>query len=333
MKILSERRVSDSLLIYEHLLARKNDLYEEVEQYERLFKGFVGEMTLSEFLKEVDEEKCLTLFDCLFEVEQKEIQIDCILLTSDTIYLLEVKNYNGDYYFQNNKIYHIRTNKEIFNPINQLERTQFLFQQLLQEMRMEYKVQSHIVFVNPSFWLYHAPYQASFVYPPQIRRFLSKISQNASPLTSDIHSFAKELLQRTKTYSNDDLLASIRLEEMKRGVFCEKCHKKLERVGKQYFSCAPCQESYKVDDVLLYAIAQFNLLFPELEMTTGLIVDWCGNMFSRVFVSRFLGRSLQMVRYGRFTHYIFKDKDEPVKLLTEKFYQNRWEDLQSSGRF
>lgn len=30
-----------------------------------------------------------------------------------------------------------------------------------------------------------------------------------------------------------------------------------------------------------------------------------------------------MIRNGKYTYYTFKNEDEPLKLLTEKFYRNR----------
>src|SRR5699024_10725364 len=128
------------LLIFEALDSRREMSSDELERYRRLEKGFFGEKMLLDQLNSIDRSKVLSLFDFLFEIENQEVQIDCLLLTYETIFLLEVKNYSGDYYFKNNKIYHLNTNREINNPITQLECTEFLFKKLLQDMCINFSI-------------------------------------------------------------------------------------------------------------------------------------------------------------------------------------------------
>lgn len=134
-----------------------------------------------------------------------------------------MKNYTDGYYFKDDKFFNVQTNREIYNPLTQLARTEFLFKQLLQEMRVKIQVQAYVVFINRTFWLYNSPMQSPFIYPPQIKRFLTKIEQNASTITSFTQDLAERILQRKKIRSNYEVLPEIQLEKMKRGLFCERC--------------------------------------------------------------------------------------------------------------
>src|SRR5690625_1035022 len=310
------------LLIFEALDSRREMSSDELERYRRLEKGFFGEKMLLDQLNSIDRSKVLPLFDFLFEIENQEVQIDCILLTSETIFLLEVKNYSGDYYIKNNKIYHLNTNLEIYNPITQLERTEFLFKKLLQEMRIKFSVRSYVIFVNPKFFLYQSPIQSRFIHYGQIDRFLSKATHHEGRLTSRVVKLKEELSKRKKDRSKYEVLPEYKLEDLRRGLFCKKCQSGLVRKGQLFLYCNRCKCKFHLYDMLLYSIAQFHLLFPEKKITTKQITDWCGNLFSRVFVSRFLKRHLRMKPNGSQTYYTFETEEEPIKLLMKKYNQN-----------
>lgn len=308
-----------SLLVFEALDSRWEMSSDDLDRYRRLEKGFFGEKMLLDHLNSIDRSKVLPLFDFLFEVEGQEVQIDCLLLTSETIFLLEVKNYTGDYYFENNKIYHLNTNREIYNPITQLERSEFLFKKLLQKIRMNFPVYSYIIFVNPKFFLYQTPLKSRFVHYGQIDRFLRKATYHVGRLTDRVMKLQEELSKKKKDRSKYEVLPEYKLEDLSRGLFCKKCHSELMRKGQLYLYCIRCRHKYHLYDAVLYSIAQFHLLFPEKRITTKQITDWCGNLFSRVFVSRFLKRHLCMKPNGSQTYYTFKTEEEPIKLLTKKY--------------
>lgn len=307
--------IPPSLLIYETLLSRKVLSPKEKQQYERIQKGFDGEWKLIHYLNKMKPDKMFPLFNCLFDVNGQEIQIDCLLLTNDTIFLLEVKNFTGDYYFENSKIYSLQTRNEIYNPMMQIERTEFLFKRLLRNMRVQMPVRSFILFVNHRFMLYCVNPQLPMIFPSQVERFLQKTGKNANPLTQRIRDFADHLMEQRKSHSRYEQLPEYHLSELKRGLFCWHCHKKLVRDGQLYFSCPDCRGSFHIDSVVMYAVAQFHLLFPVRKITPRYIVDWCDHIVSRVFISRLLSNELEKVAKGKYTYYKFRDKEHYLDLL------------------
>lgn len=311
-------KVPSPLLIYETLLSRKVLSPKEKQQYERIQKGFDGEWKLIHYLNKMKPDNIFPLFDCLFEVNGQEIQIDCLLLTNDTIFLLEVKNFTGDYYFENGKIYSLQTRNEIYNPMTQIERTEFLFKRLLRDMRVEMPVRSFILFVNHRFMLYGANPQLPMIFPSQVERFLQKTEENANPLNQRIQNLANLLLERQKSRSRYEQLPEYHLSELKRGLFCWHCHGKLVRDGQLYFTCPTCKESFHIDSVVMYAVAQFHLLFPEERITAKIIDSWSGGLVSRIFISRLLDEELKKIPNGKHTYFVFHNKDYHLQLLTSK---------------
>lgn len=313
-------RVSPSLLHHEILLRRKTLSLPKEHQYNRRYKGLVGERILATFLKKVNLEKALPLYGLLFEANETEFQIDCLLLTAETIFLLEVKNYIGNYYIDDDKIYSLQTNKEITSPFLQLERCTFLFNKLLEQLKVTIDVRSYIVFVNNNFTLYQAPTHLPIIFPTQINRFVQKINANSTPLTNQTKSLAKLLTSHHQETSAYEQLPSYEIDDLNRGVFCAKCRKKLYRKNKLYFKCKNCDILTHINIVILHATAEYHTLFPTQRITTKQINDWCGNAFSKNTVRNVLRENLQVIPNGRYTHYLFHNRDDSSKLLAKSYY-------------
>ncbi|MEI2367484.1 hypothetical protein CHH55_17380 [Niallia circulans] len=91
--------------------------------------------------------------DLLLQINNTTFQIDSIIINTDEIHLFEIKNYGGDYYYQNDRIYTMN-HKEISNPLNKIRRDETLFKQLLHKHGWENKTTtSSVVFSNPEFTL------------------------------------------------------------------------------------------------------------------------------------------------------------------------------------
>lgn len=317
MVLFDSLQIPTSLLVYETLHARQSFSSKKRRLYEQLRKGFSGEHKLTTYLKASDLNHVIPLYDCLFEVNNRELQIDCLLLTSDTIFLLEVKNYTGDYYLKNNELHYVQTNTQLYHPLTQLKRTEFLFKQMLHELKINWQVRSYVVFVNHHFMLYNASIQDPIIYPSQIERFLQKTNANAPALSERVERLANTLLKKRKQHSDYARLPTYRMEQLKRGVFCKYCVTKLKRKHQYSLICSACKHLYTVDEVVLFAIAQYDLLFPKKKITTGAIVDWCGHQFSRQTIRRVLHKHLKIHVNGRYTSYQFNDPNIPLRILSD----------------
>src|SRR5690606_17826779 len=104
------------------------------KNFYNLEKGYQGELMFYELLEEELTSKCICLYDLLLECNQTEFQIDNLLIYQNTIIMNEVKNFDGDFFIKDNKWYAVSTRKEIRNPIKQLQRSEYLLRQLLQQI-------------------------------------------------------------------------------------------------------------------------------------------------------------------------------------------------------
>ena len=110
-------------------------------------------------------------------------QIDSLLIFLKTIYIYEVKNYQGNFYYDSDRLY-TQPKSEINNPLTQLNRTESLLRQLLQSLGFHQSVVASVVFIHPEFTLYQAPLSKPFIYPSLLNQYFKKLNKLTSCLSS-----------------------------------------------------------------------------------------------------------------------------------------------------
>lgn len=155
---LNKPRISTELQILTYLNSRMNLSKQDRLSYKNLHKGYIGEKKFYHLLAKGLSIDCLILSDLLLKNNHTEFQIDHLLICQNKIYLFEVKNFEGDFYIQNDHWYVAATGKEIRNPLLQLQRTEFLFRHLLEHLGFDLEIKSYIILINKEFMLYQAPF-------------------------------------------------------------------------------------------------------------------------------------------------------------------------------
>jgi|SRR5690625_992407 len=312
--------VPSSLLLYDTLLPRMNLPYDEKQKREQLFKGFIGEMLLKKKLPSGNSEKVISLFNLLLEAKGAEFQIDSLLICSDTIYLLEVKNYTGDYYVHHDKIFSMRTKEEIYDPFLQLERSTYFFKSLLSSLKISIDVQPYVVFINDQFTLYQAPTHFSMILPTQVKRFFQKLYANATPVSSQHSEIANLICNQNKSQSDNERLPLYDYNNLKKGLFCPECMIELIRKNHLYVICPNCQTELTVEEIVLRSIAEFHLLFPGEEITPSTIEKWCGKFVSSQGISKILRKHFDHSNRGKNSNYSFPKNNSHLHVLKRGKY-------------
>ncbi|MBP2076595.1 nuclease-related domain-containing protein [Oceanobacillus polygoni] len=154
------RTKSRGLQVLHALDKRKKLTNKEKQHYFNLNKGYEGEALFDHFTAKLKCE-CFILNDLLLETNNTSFQIDCLIITGDKFYIYEVKNYEGDYHYQSDKLFK-KPRLEIINPLHQLSRSESLLRQLLLTLGFIPQIDASVVFINPSFTLYQAPLDKPF---------------------------------------------------------------------------------------------------------------------------------------------------------------------------
>nr|WP_106784446.1 nuclease-related domain-containing protein [Lysinibacillus timonensis] len=293
--ILKERTESPELQIFKALNNRMSLLEKDKQYYFNLKKGYEGELLFDSYIKKVQSD-CLIINDLLLKFNNSTFQIDTLILMADSLFIFEVKNFDGDFYYESNsdKIF-TKSKVEIVNPMIQLKRTESLLRQLLHSLGFTITINSSIVFVNPEVTLYQAPIEAPFIFPTQLNRLVKQLNGKYSKITEKHKLIANKLLSLNLKESPHSVIPDFEYEKLEKGITCEFCHSFLDSIEGRKCVCKKCGHVETVASAVIRSVREFKLLFPDRKITTNLIHEWCNIVESKKRVQRILESNFSMV--------------------------------------
>jgi len=301
--LMKPRNKPKELVILESLSPRIEFPEKIKQQYASLEKGFAGEKLFDSFLSKLEAD-VLILNDLLLKVNQTTFQIDSIVITSDGLYVYEVKNYAGDYVYDSKQDKFFRKpNYEIVNPLYQLGRTESLLKQLLHQQGFNLPVSTFLVFINQSFTLYQAPVDKPIIHPTQLREHFHQINSIRSKLTRSHHLLAKKLVELHIEKSPFMQLPTYHYAELKKGIVCSKCRSIETSLVGRLCICYACEHKELAVEAIMRAVYEFQLLFPERKVTSNAIYDWCKIVPLKQRIKRILEKHMKKEGTNRWTYY------------------------------
>jgi hypothetical protein len=230
-------------------------------------------------------------------------QIDSLII-SETIYVYEVKNFEGDYFYDAaaDRLYK-KPKKEYNNPLHQLNRGESLFRQLLQNIGYNFPIEAQVVFINPEFTLYQAPLNRPFIFPTQVNNCLKKLDAKPSRLNEKHKMLADKLISLHIEENPYTLLPAYNYESLRKGNTCEVCNSFSVIVSGKKCICEDCGHEELVTSAVLRSVKEFQLLFPDRKITTSEIHEWCKVVESKKRISRILGGYFKTVGDRRWVYY------------------------------
>ena len=212
------RNQSSELKVLESLNTRMNLSGKDKQHYFNLKKGYEGEILFDLLTKKLQCE-CLILNDLLLKLNNTLFQIDTLIITSEIIYLFEVKNFEGDYYCESDRFFK-KPNTEINNPLTQLSKGESLLRQLLQNLGFNIPICASVVFINPQFTLYQTPLNKPFIFPTQLITYFKKLHTPPSNLNKNHEILADKLISLHIEDSPYKLLPTYEYDLLRKGITC-----------------------------------------------------------------------------------------------------------------
>lgn len=266
------REKSKELIILE-LLNKRMTLSKKDQQYlYNLQKGYEGEILFDSFTEKL-QCHCLILNDLLFTINHTTFQIDALIIAHGKIYFYEIKNNEGDYYYEMDKLYKM-PKLEIINPLHQLGRSESLLQQLLLAHGYKFAIDASVVFINPSFNMYQAPLDKPIIYPNQIKRYFKAFDAAYSHISEHHMKLADQLMALHQPESPFKQLPPYNYKRLRKGISCSRCHSFLINVERIKYVCQKCGHTEDVSHAVLRSIKEFKALFPNERLTTNTVHDW-----------------------------------------------------------
>lgn len=303
MLMFVKHRSESRELIMLRILNPRMKLEEELlNYYHFLEKGFEGKKKFDVWLESLSCEN-LILNDLIFEINHSIFQIDSLLITPLTMYLFEVKNFEGNYYIEDRKWY--ISKNEVKNPLLQLERTETLFRKLLRQIGYPQATYvPYVMFINPEFSLFHASQEHPIILPTQLNRLHRNINQCTRKLTPKHTDLSNRLLSKSLAESPFNRIPKYVYEELEKGIICSNCQSMLNHVKGRKLVCHTCFNSEDLDHAVLRTVREFELLFPNIPITTKGIFEWCGYSVSKRSIYRILNKHFVLINSTWKSHYI-----------------------------
>lgn len=302
---VKNRKESEELMLFRALQVRMKLSEKELKHWQNLEKGYTGELMFDTHLEKLCND-CLLLNDVLLDYSDNLFQMDSLLIFQDSIYLFEVKNYEGDFYKKGERWYTI-VNSEIKDPLLQLRRSESLLRRFLQEHGCSVAIEPFLVFVNPEFYLYQAPLNAPIIYPTQINRFLRNLSNKPSQLNNHHKKIADKLLSIHIDKSPIIRRPAYAIDQLTKGITCPTCHTFVEERMTTSLICNKCGTTEGIDQAIVRSVHEYSLLFPERKITTNDIYTWCSGVIqSKKTVRRVLLQNFEKTGDTRATFFIDK---------------------------
>lgn len=300
--IIKSRTESKQLKILRCLYKRSILTEKEVSNYLSLEKGFIGEQKFDRWLEGLSE-GTLILSDLLLECNNTFFQIDTLIISQTTIYLIEIKNYEGDFMIEKDRWYTV-AGAEIKNPLLQLERCEGLLRKLLHVAGYKTPIEAYLIFVNPEFHLYQAPLKSSIIFPTQLTRFIKKLNMIPSKVTIKNTNLAEKLISLHSNNYSFIRLPDYNFENIPKGITCQYCHSYLNKHDTFTLVCNKCNKKETIIVAVLRSVEEFKILFPEKRVTIITIYDWCKIIDSKKTIKRILATNYKQIGHGRSSYYI-----------------------------
>lgn len=300
---LKSRTESEEMKILRILNTRMELAPDDKKRYLNQKKGYEGEVMFDELTAGLDS-KFYILNDLQLEHNTTSFQIDSLFISQHTLIPFEIKNFEGNYYFENDNFYYSLTGKKISNPLHQLNRGETYLHQLLHNKGFHIHVEGNLSFINPQFYLYKAPFNKKIIYPTQHQRLLKNLEGLPSKLNKQHLRIADFLIQSHKP--SPTRLPPYTYEQLQKGPTCKKCQSFFIIIGDKKIICTLCGEEESIEASVIRSVGELKLLFPNIKINANTVIEWCRMEDHKRKVRRILLKNYQKIGHGKYSYYINK---------------------------
>lgn len=244
-------------------LKNRMELSDEMKTtYYNQLKGWEGERRFDALLEKYKGGSTV-LNDLLLQSNQTTFQVDSLLIEGEALHLYEIKNYEGDFYYEKDRFYKRNNKVEINNPITQLKRTESSLSQLVHKLGYSIPIVPQVVFVNPEFTLFQAPLHLPCIYPPQLNRYVKSLEKNISQGKKQHRVLAEKLQSLHMDESPYRRIPSYTYDELKKGILCYKCDSLITSTECSMIKCEACGHTESLVDAVVRSVEEFSCFFQK----------------------------------------------------------------------
>lgn len=249
------RRKPELLKALPRLLARLNPQSQKhKEVLGRLYRteaGYAGEIKVDRYLESIDFAERVHIFaDLQLSINPKfAIQIDTLILTPSSVFILEIKNIAGTLTYIPNPphfecTYEDKKSIVIDCPIMQLDNNRTGLDMWLERNGFPIQSTGMIVMANNKTSVKNAPPGMPIMYAKHLPLYFRTKEEGKAALTdSQYYSLIEKLRQDQQQYNPYPLCERYRIDKthINKGIICSACNIKIDRVNHMVWICPACK--------------------------------------------------------------------------------------------
>ena len=299
--LIKPRTKSINYLILESLSYRMNLSNEDKRRYQNQIKGFQGELLFDQFINR-SQQSGFIVNDLFLSSKDTNYQMDSILVLNKHLFIYEVKNYTGEYCYENDSLFS-KNGYNLQNPVDQVNRKKFYIHNWLLNNGYSHKVEAHVVFINPDFYIYNLPPTNAILFAGQLERHFKGLVKMNPSVQSQTKKLALALAHQHNGNYRPDNLPFYGFDQLKKGIFCPKCFSFEHTDTRQKRICTMCGHTEKIVDAIYRSVLEFQMLFPEIPVSVSVIYEWCGGKYTKPRIRRVLSQKMTKYSNGPMTYY------------------------------
>lgn len=305
--IYKKREKSEKLIMLEYLKNRIKFSQENWNEYQNQVKGYQNGECFFDTLTVTLSNDCLVLNDLPLAIGSTDFQIDALIITAQEILLYEVKNYGGEYTYNDGFLVSIPSGKSFHSPTERINRHTSLLQSLLEKHQMNLPIKPFVAFVHPEFMLYDVENMQKFLVRATLPKHFRKLNAQSEPLSEKHFLLAKtlcELSAQTKPYLNG--VPEYTYEMCKKGIICLGCEQFIPKIKpkSKFSTCKACGHNERISALISRHVLEYKRLFPDRKLTTSAVYDWCGGVCAARRIHSVLKKDYTAASTGRGSYYI-----------------------------
>lgn len=273
--IFKERSKPFELLVLEFLNNRMRLPDEWLKKLANRQKGHRGELKLDPHTTNLGK-NFVVVNDVRLPTPDKSshFQIDTLLIEAHTAHIYEVKNHSGRYYVENG-LFYTNNHYEVLDPFFQIGKTATFLRQHLHSLRMNFKVETHLVFIDPTFMLYQAPKHLSFLLHGHLESHFENLRHRQQPFHPQQLALAQYATENHLFRVKNEDVPKYNYHDLRKGIACAACGSLQTYMQNYSCLCQKCSYREKASYAIHRSIEEFRILFPERTLTTEEIHKWC----------------------------------------------------------
>jgi len=308
------RKKSHELQWLEMMSQRGGLSEDEIKVYQRLKRGYQGEVNFDNICQLFLEDGVEILDDVTLRYQFDTVQIDKLLMVERTLYLVDVKFYRGAYVFENNE-WKVGSTILSNNIYEQLRRAKRVVQNIFREADMKMNVQGVLVFVNPesTIELVDAVQEETLSFeqiPGWLMKLRSKTSVKVPQWKNLLQAFEIESYQTTRACNKE------RFGVIQKGIRCTQCGGFVVTEDRYKVTCScgwmEIRETAYVRTICEYGVVMHDRDLDRKELNT-FFGKYHNQYLKRVLTKHFAlkitsGSSAKYINKGKLFHYWFEDQ-------------------------